>query len=163
MAIIGVGNEHYVPSTMGKAVRDYAAVFRFRRSRCCPLTNYVLDERGFPADPNPSRKLLLGWAAAPDHFENWTANRCSPRPRSSDDGRHGRGGQSASAKKGDIPGFLVAGTIENGATAARMRCPPTPRRTAHTFAGHTATDVPLSARARARGSSRGSTRTVTCC
>ena len=31
-----------------------------------------------PTDPDPSRKLLLGWAAAPDHYENWLSNRLQP-------------------------------------------------------------------------------------
>ena len=33
------------------------------------------DDRGFPTDPDPSRKLLLGWAAGPDRYENWISNR----------------------------------------------------------------------------------------
>jgi alkaline phosphatase len=53
----------------------------------------------------------------------------------------------ARAKKGEIPGFLVAGTIENGETACpdAAGCPADTASNGHTFAGHTATDVPLSA------------------
>ncbi|MCA1585343.1 MAG: alkaline phosphatase [Acidobacteria bacterium] len=76
MAIIGVGNERYRPSTLGRPVRDYAAVFRFDPVQQLPFfPNYTVDARGFPNEPDPSRKLLLGWAAAPDRYENWLANR----------------------------------------------------------------------------------------
>jgi hypothetical protein len=67
----------YQPTRLGRADRDHAAVFRFdRNSQRLPLfPNYSVDARGFPTDPDPSRKLLLGWAAAPDDYENWLANR----------------------------------------------------------------------------------------
>lgn len=47
----------------------------------------------------------------------------------------------------DMPGFVVAGTIENGGTpcADPAGCPADTASNGHTFAGHTATDVPLSA------------------
>src|SRR5262249_53325310 len=38
-ALLGVGNERYRPQTLGKAVRDYAAVFRF-------FPEYQRDEKG---------------------------------------------------------------------------------------------------------------------
>jgi alkaline phosphatase len=110
----------------------------------------VVDERGFPVDPNPSRKLLLGWAAAPDRFENWTADRVQTEAAVLDkreDGRLVAVANPARAKEGDIPGFLVAGTIENGETPCPdpKGCPADTASNGHTFAGHTATDVPLSA------------------
>lgn len=151
MAIIGIGNEHYVPSVMGKAVRDYAGVFRFLPEQVLPFTpNYVVDARGFPVDPNPSRKLLLGWAAAPDHVENWTADRVQTEAavlEKKEDGRLVAVANPARAREGEIPGFLVAGTIENGETRCpdRNGCPADTASNGHTFAGHTATDVPLSA------------------
>ena len=39
------------------------------------VPNYEPDAQGYPVNPDPSRKLLLGWAAAPDHNENWVSNR----------------------------------------------------------------------------------------
>ena len=77
LALIGVGNERYAPKALGQAVRDYAAVFRFEPDQAMLdfFPNYQRDARGYPADPDPTRKLLLGWAAAPDHYENWLANR----------------------------------------------------------------------------------------
>lgn len=151
MAIIGVGNEHYVPSVMGKAVRDYAGVFRFLPQQVLPFTtNYVVDERGFPVDPNPTRKLLLGWAAAPDRVENWVSDRVQTEAGILDkkeDGRLVAIANPARAKTGEIPGFIVAGTIENGETPCPdpNGCPADTASNGHTFAGHTASDVPLSA------------------
>ena len=151
MAIIGVGNERYAPSTLGRAVRDYAAVFRFLPEQVLPFTtNYVIDERGFPVDPNPSRKLLLGWAAAPDRHENWTADRVQTEAGVLDKRENGQlvaVANPARARAGDIPGFIVPGTIENGATPCPdpAGCPADTASNGHTFAGHTATDVPLSA------------------
>ena len=82
LALIGVGNERYAPKALGSAVRDYAAVFRFEPDQATLdfFPNYQRDARGYPADPDPTRKLLLGWAAAPDHYENWLANRRSVQP-----------------------------------------------------------------------------------
>ena len=151
MAIIGVGNERYAPATLGKAVRDYAAVFRFLPEQVLDFSpNYVLDARGFPVDPNPSRKLLLGWAAAPDHHENWTSDRVQTEAamlEKKDDGRLVAVANPARAKPGEVAGFLVSGTIENGETACPdpKGCPADTASNGHTFAGHTATDVPLSA------------------
>jgi alkaline phosphatase len=151
MSIVGVGNERYAPSTLGKAVRDYAAVFRFLPEQVLSFTpNYVVDERGFPVDPNPSRKLLLGWAAAPDHIENWTADRVQTEAavlEKKDDGRLVAVANPARGREGEVPGFLASGTIENGETRCPdpQGCPADTASNGHTFAGHTATDVPLSA------------------
>ncbi len=150
-SLIGVGNERYAPSALGRAVRDYAAVFRFLPEQVLPFTtNYVVDERGFPVDPNPSRKLLLGWAAAPDRHENWTADRVQTEAGVLDQRENGQlvaVANPSRARPDDIPGFMVPGTIENGATPcpAADGCPADTASNGHTFAGHTASDVPLSA------------------
>ena len=160
LGIIGVGNERYAPATLGKAVRDYAAVFRFTTPQELTLfPNYPLDDKGFPTDPDPSRKILLGWAGAPDHNENWVSNRIQQEQAIAQKGettvsvanpaRDGDGPDSDNKTVGGkpIPGFLVRGTIENGETA----CPDVTVCTAdtpsvgHTISGHTASDVPLSA------------------
>ena len=150
MAIVGVGNERYAPKTIGKAVRDYAAVFRFDDEQQLELfPNYVVDGRGFPVDPDPSRKILLGWAAGPDHYENWLGNRRQMEAAAVPPG--GKGPSTADPRRdgpGDpIPGFLVPGVIENGATTcpAADGCPADTASVPHTISGHTATDVPLSA------------------
>ncbi len=152
LAIIGVGNERYQPTRLGHTARDYAAVFRFdRNSQQLPLVpNYTVDARGFPTNPDPSRKLLLGWAAATDHYENWLANRLMTEAAVVEKREPGLEVAVANPERdaGEAVGrFLVSGTIENGATpcAAPDGCPGDTASDGHTFAGHTATDVPLSA------------------
>lgn len=166
IALVGVGNEQYAPQTLGRSVRDYAAVFRFEPDQAALdfFPNYTRDAQGYPTDPNPTRKLLVGWGAAPDYFENWLANRVPQPPtinatvpttggapalsaavanprRDGPEDRSRDGGQQ-------VPGFLVPGVIENGATGCpAARCPDDTdyAASAHTISGHTASDVPLSA------------------
>lgn len=159
MSVVGVGNERYAPDVLGAAVRDYAAVFRFDADQQLDLTpNYAPDARGFPVEPDPSRKLLFGWAAAPDRFENWLSNRLqleaavlsseTPGVSGPNPARDGGAGSDNQATTGrSVPGFLVQGVIENGATACgtALGCPADTASVAHTIAGHTASDVPISA------------------
>jgi alkaline phosphatase len=159
LGIVGVGNERYAPQVLGKAVRDYAAVFRFLPEQELNFfPNYQVDERGFPIDPDPSRKILLGWAAGPDHNENWMSNRLQleaavgegkPAVSVANPARDGTGDTSdnRTARGVAIPGFLVRGTIENGETPcpSTVGCPGDTASLGHTISGHTASDVPLSA------------------
>lgn len=164
MGIIGVGNERYAPSRLGSAVRDYAAVFRFQAEQSLSFQpNYEPDAQGFPQNPDPTRKLLLGWAAAPDRYENWVSNRLMLDPaviRPPDGAGQAPAAVANVARDGSgpdsdnrtvegraMPGFLVAGTIENGATGCPggTECPADTAAMAQTIAGHTGTDVPLSA------------------
>ena len=149
-------------------MRDYAAVFRFEPDEATLdfFPNYQRDERGFPVDPDPSRKVLLGWAAAPDYYQNWLANRHmvvpttnatrtqkdghvvnTPTPATANPNRDGPGDTSTNGGR-RVPGFLVAGIVENGATGcAPTECPPgtDTGASALVISGHTASDVPLSA------------------
>lgn len=152
LAIVGVGNERYAPRAIGRAVRDYAAVFRFGAEQELELTpNYEVDERGFPVDPDPSRKLLLGWAAAPDYHEDWlsepTQSEAAVLTARAMAGQPIAVANPARNESGGIDGFLVPGVIENGATPCPDPdgCPADTASAGHTFAGHTASDVPLSA------------------
>ncbi len=166
LAVIGVGNEQYAPKTLGRAVRDYAAVFRFEPDQAVLgfFPNYTRDAQGYPTDPNPTKKVLLAWGAAPDYYQNWLANRMPGNPttnaaapttggtaaptsavanprRDGPEDRTTDGGQQ-------VPGFLVPGVIENGATGCpAAQCPEETdlAADAHTISGHTASDVPLSA------------------
>ncbi len=159
LGIVGVGNERYAPDVLGKAVRDYAAVFRFvPEQELNFFPNYQVDERGFPVDPDPSRKILLGWAAGPDHYENWVSNRLQqeaavaegkPAVSVANPARDGSGetSENRTTRGAAMPGFLVRGTIENGETPcpSTAGCPGDTASLGHTISGHTASDVPLSA------------------
>ncbi len=65
---------------------------RSRSSTSFPTTS--VDAQGFPIDPDPSRKLLLGWAAAPDRYENWLSNRRAAGSRDRARKARGQHGQS---------------------------------------------------------------------
>jgi alkaline phosphatase len=157
LGLIGVGNERYAPEALGRAVRDYAAVLRFDADQQLAFVpNYAPDERGFPTDPDPSRKLLLGWAAGPDRYENWLSNRVQQEAAIVRSGvavanpeRDGPAGptDNESAEGVAIPGFPAPGTIENGREPcpAPDGCPADTGPVAHVISGHTASDVPLSA------------------
>ena len=157
LGLIGVGNERYAPQALGRAVRDYAAVFRFApQQELNFFPNYTAGEEGYPTDPDPSRKLLLGWAAGPDRYENWLSNRQQLEAAVLREGvavanplRDGpaAGSSQPLAAGADVPGFLVSGSIENGAEPcpAADSCPADTDSVAHTVTGHTASDVPLSA------------------
>ncbi len=168
LGLIAVGNERYDPATFGSSVRDYAAVLRFAPEQLLNFfPNYERDTHGYPVDPDPSRKLLLGWAAAPDRNENWISNRlahdnaaATAVPVPTGEGRSTRVSVANPARDGALPssdnktvegvalaGFLVPGTIENGAHACvgSADCPGDTSPSALTIAGHTRSDVPLSA------------------
>jgi len=157
--IIGVGNERYAPSVIGKSVRDYAATFRFIPAQTLNFfTNYTVDAKGFPTDPDPTRKLLIGFGAGPDRYENWLSNRLAQKATIGDPAsriavanprRDGPSGQTDNlgVDRRAYPGFLVSGAIENNATGclAADGCPDDTRANPVDIAGHTASDVPLSA------------------
>ena len=160
LALIGTGNDRYAPTTLGRAVRDYAAVFRFEAEQALDfIPNYAVDAAGYPMDPDPSRKLLLAWAAAPDRYENWLSNRLqreasvltrgTPPTSVANPARDGEApaADNASVSGAGVPGFLVTGVIENGAAGcpSPAGCPADTASVPHVIAAHTASDVPLSA------------------
>jgi alkaline phosphatase len=138
-------------------------VFRFHKEQLLALfPNYQVGADGYPQDPDPTRKLLIGWAAATDHYENWVSNRVQqesaivmrkgtrmvavPNPlRDAPEGSSEQDVDNKTVSGVRVPGFLVSGTIENG----QAPCDPVPAgdlaAVPLTIGGHTATDVPLSA------------------
>ncbi len=179
--IIGVGNERYAPAVIGRSVRDYAATFRFAPTQTLNFfTNYTVDESGFPTEPDPTKKLLIGFAAGPDRNENWLSNRLAqpgtvvdPATRTAvanprRDGT-GPGSDNLGVDRKAYPGFFIPGAIENGATGCQdpAGCPDDTAASPEDDAGHTASDVPSRPTAPAPGSSPASTRTPTssssCC
>lgn len=170
MAPIGVGNERYAPTEIGRAVRDYAAVYRFSPRQVLEFVpDYETDVDGYPVHPDPPNKLLLGWAAAPSRFENWISNRHARNPATYErrpgaaeevpderavmavpnperDGP-GPGSDNRTVDGTPVPGFRVAGAIEDAATGcpAEDGCPADTGAMPQIQAGHTASDVPISA------------------
>lgn len=170
MAMVGVGNERYAPTAVGRAVRDYAAVYRFDAEQVLHFfPDYEPGPGGFPLDPDPTNKLLLGFAAAPDYFQNWVSNRLDLDPATwvrregvaegtpragtfravANPERDGSepGSDNATVDGVRVPGFLVPGVIENGGTGcpAEDGCPADTGALALGESGHTASDVPISA------------------
>lgn len=170
MAVIGVGNERYAPTRLDRAVRDYAAVYRFESRRVLDFfPDYEPDAEGYPVNPDPPDKLLLGWAAAPSRYENWVSNRLAQnpatferRPDAPDSLPRSRAVMAVPNAQRDgpdpasdnrtvdgepVPGFLVSGAIEDGATGcpAEDGCPVDTGAMPQIQAGHTASDVPISA------------------
>jgi len=157
--IIGVGNERYAPAVIGKSVRDYASTFRFEPTQTLTFfTNYTVDGRGFPTDPDPTKKLLVSFAAGADRYENWLSNRLAQvgtvvdpasRIAVANPRRDGPSGptDNLGVDRKAYPGFLLPGAIENNATGclAADGCPDDTRANPVAIAGHTASDVPLSA------------------
>jgi alkaline phosphatase len=148
LGLVSVGNELYAPQVIGRAVRDYAAV-RFQSTDAINLyPNYEPDAQGYPRNPDPTRKLLLGWSSAADRYENWLANRTQEEAavRSREQKTVVVANPERDGEKEKVPGFLVEGIVENGATACPTEhCPADTAATGQTSAGHTASDVPLSA------------------
>jgi alkaline phosphatase len=154
MALIGVGNERYYPPALGQATRDYVATMRFRPEQALRLfPNYERDAQGFPVHPDPTRKLIIGWAAATDRYENWISNRLELKAITVKDGKASAnpardGADPASDNQTvegkAIPGLLIPGQVENG----EHHDPNAPADTSSVgvdYANHTATDIPLSA------------------
>ena len=94
--------------------------------------------------------------AGPDHYENWISNRLQLDAAVLKEGtsvanpdRDGTAATSDNKSVGGkpIPGFLIPGAIENGATPcpAPDHCPADTAPEPHVITGHTASDVPLSA------------------
>jgi alkaline phosphatase len=103
------------------------------------------DGDGYPDDADPSSKLVVGFGAGADRYEDWHSN---PRPLAPAVVQNGvavanlaRDG-SADADPSSRNGTLITGQIENGQTRASV---PGADVEASVTAVHTASDVPVSA------------------
>ena len=160
MAVIAVGNERYAPARTGAATRDYVSPYRlFPETSLDQFSNYDVDPQGYPVHPDPSRKLVVGWASTPDRYENYVSNRTmlpaairqpgDPVVAVANPARSGPGETSDNTTVDGrrVPGLLMPGTVEHGAfeCPAEDGCPDGSAAFPQTIAHHTATDVPLSA------------------
>jgi hypothetical protein len=150
--------------TIGRAVRDYAAVFRFAPEQVLDFVPEL--RRGRPRLPRRSGSVAqaaarLGRGPGPPRE---LAVEPPPARSRGEPGRRGVANPARDGPTAPIPGFVVTGAIENGATGcpAQDGCPADTVASSLTISGHTATDVPCRRAAPAPGSSPASTRTPTC-
>ena len=134
-----------------------SASSRRRRSTSSPTTPST--RRAFRSIPIPTRKLLIGFAAGPDRYENWLSNRLAQVGTVRRSRRRARPwptrGATDPARTATTPAWTARATpgsscpasIENGATGCPdpQGCPDDTRASPLAIAGHTASDVPLSA------------------
>lgn len=133
-----------------KGTRDYAKAYNYGQvgagandSAIGNFTDYVTGPNGYPMSPEPSRRLIVNFGGAPEHYEDWTF---SPKPRnaSATEGGGADPGVTQSGiavanpndpKKSTAGSFLVSGVVENGSSGGD----------AQTQAVHTLSDTPTSA------------------
>jgi alkaline phosphatase len=137
-----------------KGTKDYAKSYNYAKvgagandSAISNFTDYVVATSGagagYPVSPEPSRRLIVNFGAAPEHYEDWTYSRL-PRNSSATEGSGFdpavvSGGTVVAnpndPKKSTAGAFVVSGVLETGATGGD----------AQTQAVHTMSDIPISA------------------
>ncbi len=133
-----------------KGTRDYAKSYNYGKvgagandSAIANFTDYVIGANGYPVSPEPSRRLIVNFGAAPEHYEDWTYSRL-PRNSSANEGSGFdpavvSGGTVVAnpndPKKSTTGAFVVGGVLETGANGGD----------AQTQAVHTMSDIPISA------------------
>lgn len=120
--------------------RDYVKAYNYsdgvvtNDSVTSNFTDYVdADGDGYPDNPDPGRKLIVNFGAAPDHYEDWKSN-----PKQKDPGVSQAGTAVANPNDPDRNGagaLLITGVVENGANGG----------SAETQAVHTMSDISISA------------------
>ena len=119
--------------------RDAARAYR-------GLTDYRDDNRdGYPDEADPPSKLIIGFGAGSDRYEDWTSNKRPLPPTVLRKGRavanpHRDGPKDIDAAS--RKGTLISGHVENGASASIAKDLDVEPRTTSV---HTATDIPLTA------------------
>lgn len=119
--------------------RDAARAYR-------GFTDYKdADGDGYPDEADPPSKLIVGFGAGTDRYEDWTSNKRPIVPSIAKDGR------AVANPKRDGPddadpasrhGTLITGQVENGEI---LSLPADPDREPIINAVHTASDIPLTA------------------
>lgn len=103
------------------------------------------DRDGYPDEADPPSKLIVGFGAGTDRYEDWTSNKRPLPPTIIKNGRavaNPRRDGPDDADPASRKGTLITGQVENGeavAIAANLGIEPL------TNAVHTATDIPLTA------------------
>ena len=135
-SLIGVRNpDPRIP----RGSRDVARAYR-------GFTDYKdADGDGYPDEADPPNKLIVGFGAGTDHYEDWISNKRPLQPSINKNGRavanpHRDGPDDADPASRN--GTLITGQVENGEVLGLTS---DPDREPIINAVHTATDIPLTA------------------
>jgi alkaline phosphatase len=135
-SLIGVRNpDPRIPRGSRDAARAYTGFTVYKDA----------DEDGYPDDPDPASKLIVGFGAGTDHYEDWTSNKRPLLPTVIRNGRavansrrDGPGDKDPASRRGR----LITGQVENGESdsiAQDLGIEP------RIESVHTASDIPLTA------------------
>ncbi|MGI9165876.1 MAG: alkaline phosphatase [Pyrinomonadaceae bacterium] len=135
-SLIGARN----PDTrIPRGSRDAARAYR-------GFTDYKdTDGDGYPDEVDPPSKLIVGFGASTDRYEDWISNKRPLSPSIVKNGRvvaNPRRDGPEDADQASRNGTLITGQVENGEAASVA---PDPDREPITNAVHTASDIPLTA------------------
>lgn len=135
-SLIGARNPDLrIPRGSRDAVRGYRGFTDYRDA----------DGDGYPDDANPPSKLIVGFGAGSDRFEDWISN---PRPGFPSVMKDGRAVANPRRDGPEDPdpasrhGALITGQVENGESASVAKDIDIEPMT---LAVHTASDIPLTA------------------
>jgi alkaline phosphatase len=124
---------------IARGSRDAARAYR-------GFTDYKdADGDGYPDEVDPPNKLIVGFGASSDRYEDWISNRRPLPPSIIKNGRvvaNPRRDGPEDADPASRNGTLITGQVENGEVALLAS---DPDREPITNAVHTATDIPLTA------------------
>jgi alkaline phosphatase len=135
-SLIGARNpDARIPRGSRDAVRGYRGFTDYRDA----------DGDGYPDDANPPSKLIVGFGAGSDRYEDWISNPRPGFPTVMKDGRavaNPRRDGPEDADAASRHGRLITGQVENGESASVAKDIDIEPMT---FAVHTASDIPLTA------------------
>jgi alkaline phosphatase len=119
--------------------RDVARAYR-------GFTDYKdADGDGYPDEVDPPNKLIVGFGAGTDHYEDWISNKRPLQPSINKNGRavaNPRRDGPEDADPASRNGTLITGQVENGEVLGQ---PSDPDREPIINSVHTASDIPLTA------------------
>ena len=135
-SLIGTRNPH---PRIPRGSRDAARAYR-------GFTDYKdADGDGYPDEVDPPNKLIVGFGAGTDHYEDWISNKRVLQPSINKNGRAVANPRRDGPEDADLAsrnGTLITGQVENGEVLGLTS---DPDREPIINAVHTATDIPLTA------------------
>ena len=135
-SLIGARNpDPRIPRGSRDAARAYRGFTDYKDS----------DGDGYPDETDPPNKLIIGFGASSDHYDDWISNKLPLPPGVIKNGRavaNPRRDGPDDADTASRNGTLITGQVENGEVTSTFL---DPDREPITNAVHTATDIPLTA------------------